>query len=58
MAESPEELVCFPDIFCFLLSQSRQSDVLKALCLGARAVGLGRTFLYGQSVRYFSRGCV
>ncbi|KAI0068414.1 hypothetical protein BV25DRAFT_1867388 [Artomyces pyxidatus] len=27
----------------------RGTDVLKALCLGARAVGLGRPFLYGQS---------
>lgn len=25
-------------------------DVLKALCLGARAVGMGRPFLYAQSV--------
>jgi L-lactate dehydrogenase (cytochrome) len=25
--------------------------VLKALCLGARAVGLGRAFLYAQGVR-------
>lgn len=25
-------------------------DVLKALCLGAKAVGLGRAFLYAQSV--------
>lgn len=28
----------------------RGSDVLKALCLGATAVGLGRPFLYAQSV--------
>lgn len=27
----------------------RGTDVLKALCLGARGVGLGRTFLYAQS---------
>ncbi|KAJ7170015.1 FMN-dependent dehydrogenase-domain-containing protein [Mycena filopes] len=27
----------------------RGTDVLKALCLGARAVGLGRPFLYAQS---------
>ncbi|KAI0936188.1 hypothetical protein AcV5_004386 [Taiwanofungus camphoratus] len=27
----------------------RGTDVLKALCLGARAVGLGRAFLYAQS---------
>ncbi|CED83265.1 l-mandelate dehydrogenase [Phaffia rhodozyma] len=27
----------------------RGTDVLKALCLGATAVGLGRTFLYAQS---------
>lgn len=26
------------------------ADVLKALCLGARAVGMGRPFLYAQSV--------
>lgn len=29
---------------------SRGTDVIKALCLGARAVGLGRPFLYAQSV--------
>jgi L-lactate dehydrogenase (cytochrome) len=29
-------------------------DVLKALCLGARAVGLGRAFLYAQSVSPFT----
>ena len=29
---------------------TRGTDVLKALCLGARAVGLGRAFLYGNSV--------
>ena len=29
----------------------RGTDVLKALCLGARGVGLGRPFLYAQSVR-------
>lgn len=28
----------------------RGTDVLKALCLGAKAVGLGRSFLYAQSV--------
>ena len=28
----------------------RGTDVLKALCLGARAVGLGRPFLYANSV--------
>lgn len=27
----------------------RGTDVLKALCLGARAVGMGRPFLYAQS---------
>jgi L-lactate dehydrogenase (cytochrome) len=27
----------------------RGTDVLKALCLGATAVGLGRTFLFAQS---------
>jgi NAD(P)H-dependent flavin oxidoreductase YrpB (nitropropane dioxygenase family) len=27
----------------------RGTDVLKAICLGATAVGLGRTFLYAQS---------
>lgn len=25
-------------------------DILKALCLGATAVGIGRSFLYAQSV--------
>lgn len=29
---------------------SRGTDVCKALCLGAKAVGLGRPFLYAQSV--------
>ena len=29
-------------------------DVVKALCLGAKAVGLGRAFLYAQSVRPMS----
>lgn len=28
----------------------RGTDVLKALCLGARGVGLGRPFLYANSV--------
>jgi len=28
----------------------RGTDVLKAICLGARAVGLGRPFLYANSV--------
>jgi len=27
----------------------RGTDVIKALCLGARAVGIGRPFLYAQS---------
>lgn len=30
------------------------TDVIKALCLGARAVGLGRAFLYAQSVWLYS----
>jgi L-lactate dehydrogenase (cytochrome) len=29
---------------------TRGSDVLKALCLGAKAVGLGRAFLYANAV--------
>lgn len=33
---------------------TRGSDVVKALCLGARAVGLGRTFLY--SLRFGEKG--
>ena len=57
MAESLEELVCSPDFFASSYIKGGQSDVLKALCLGARAVGLGRTFLYGQSVCYLFRGC-
>lgn len=28
-------------------------DVVKALCLGATAVGVGRPFLYAQSVQCF-----
>ncbi len=35
----------------------RGTDVLKALCLGAKAVGLGRPFLYAQSA-YGSEGVV
>jgi L-lactate dehydrogenase (cytochrome) len=29
---------------------SRGTDVLKALCLGARAIGIGRAFLYANGV--------
>ena len=29
---------------------NRGTDVVKALCLGANAVGVGRGFLYAQSV--------
>ena len=36
---------------------TRGTDVLKALCLGARAVGLGRAFLYGKSV-WGEEGCM
>ncbi|KAI0318489.1 FMN-dependent dehydrogenase-domain-containing protein [Amylostereum chailletii] len=35
----------------------RGTDVLKALCLGARAVGMGRPFLYAQSA-YGAEGVV
>lgn len=35
----------------------RGSDVLKALCLGAKGVGLGRPFLYAQSA-YGEKGVV
>jgi len=35
---------------------TRGTDVLKALCLGARAVGLGRAFLYANSV-WGEEGC-
>ncbi|KAH9937553.1 FMN-dependent dehydrogenase-domain-containing protein [Fomitopsis serialis] len=43
-----------PDLFNKLESMftgftSRASHVLKALCLGAKAVGMGRPFLYAQS---------
>jgi L-lactate dehydrogenase (cytochrome) len=43
---------CCPDVFEKLEVYvdggiRRGTDVLKALCLGARAVGLGRPFLYG-----------
>ena len=34
----------------------RGTDVLKALCLGARGVGLGRPFLYANSV-WGEAGC-
>lgn len=34
-----------------VIANNGAPDVLKALCLGARAVGLGRPFLYAQSVR-------
>jgi L-lactate dehydrogenase (cytochrome) len=36
---------------------TRGTDVLKALCLGARAVGLGRAFLYGNGV-WGEEGCM
>ncbi|KXN89899.1 Cytochrome b2, mitochondrial [Leucoagaricus sp. SymC.cos] len=36
---------------------NRGTDVVKALCLGARAVGLGRAFLYAQSA-YGTAGVV
>src|ERR1700691_4265794 len=36
---------------------TRGTDVLKALCLGARAVGLGRAFLYANSV-WGEDGCM
>lgn len=36
---------------------SRGSDVVKAVCLGAKAVGLGRPFLYAQSA-YGAEGVV
>lgn len=35
---------------CWFVPMGPLIDVLKALCLGARAVGLGRPFLYAQSV--------
>jgi hypothetical protein len=35
---------------------TRGTDVLKALCLGARGVGLGRAFLYGNAL-WGERGC-
>ncbi|KAI9512275.1 FMN-dependent dehydrogenase-domain-containing protein [Russula earlei] len=36
---------------------TRGTDVLKALCLGARAVGLGRAFLYANSI-WGEEGCM
>jgi L-lactate dehydrogenase (cytochrome) len=36
---------------------TRGTDVLKALCLGARAVGLGRAFLYANGV-WGEDGCI
>jgi L-lactate dehydrogenase (cytochrome) len=36
---------------------TRGTDVLKALCLGARAVGLGRAFLYANGV-WGEDGCM
>jgi hypothetical protein len=35
---------------------TRGTDVLKALCLGARGVGLGRAFLYGNAL-WGADGC-
>jgi L-lactate dehydrogenase (cytochrome) len=35
---------------------TRGTDVLKALCLGAKAVGLGRAFLYANGV-WGEEGC-
>ena len=40
-------------IFMRGLMMTPCADVLKALCLGATAVGLGRPFLYAQSVSIF-----
>jgi L-lactate dehydrogenase (cytochrome) len=36
---------------------TRGTDVLKALCLGARAVGLGRAFLYANGI-WGEEGCM
>ena len=45
----------------YILLADHPLDVLKALCLGAKAVGIGRPFMYAQGVsrlflasRYFS----
>jgi L-lactate dehydrogenase (cytochrome) len=35
----------------------RGTDVLKALCLGAKGVGLGRSFLYAQTA-YGEQGVI
>jgi L-lactate dehydrogenase (cytochrome) len=35
---------------------TRGTDIIKALCLGARAVGLGRAFLYANGV-WGEAGC-
>jgi len=50
MAASIEELVRFETQYKIYANTSWTSDVLKALCLGAQAVGLGRAFLFAQSV--------
>lgn len=46
---------CFSSSLIYVLTYAaggarRGTDVIKALCLGARAVGMGRPFLYAQSV--------
>jgi FMN-dependent dehydrogenase len=49
MAGSAGERVC-DCRFHQRVSNMWHSDVLKCVCLGARAVGLGRPVLYAQSV--------
>ena len=44
------DLLSRPDFHVFIDGGVRRgTDVLKALCLGARGVGLGRPFLYANS---------
>jgi L-lactate dehydrogenase (cytochrome) len=57
LAERRPDLVRNPEFAIFLDGGvTRGTDVLKALCLGARAVGLGRAFLYANGV-WGEQGC-
>lgn len=44
-------------LICATPGVRRGTDVLKALCLGAKAVGLGRPFLYAQTA-YGEQGVI
>lgn len=53
-----EELVSLDGCCANMTIDYLQSDVIKALCLGATAVGIGRPFLYAQSVSCSYGSCM